>query len=655
MKKFLCSLIAISLIISMLPAAFADGETTEQVPVAKTYMLNRSAIGIGRDVGLSTIGKDAVNDSGENIYESSYWRYFDMPEAVKEKESAESPLYAAVSKPINSLIFNTGEDFKFALMLKAPDISGFYIPSIFTLVNEKTSRPVKVYMSKYDETKIKYDMYTEASKEVMSTTATKWKKEVHAASKAVYTTSSEPVVSAIDGVGKLRFYNITLNPVQNPKIEIAIDDAELNTTDNKTTTITSTTVSGKVTFDVYDTETEKTIAGEEQEVSTPVAGGFVTYYCEDVDGTNVITVNAETGAIEAQSAGEAKVWAETPDGAVKSTPVTVTVTAPSVEPEEPGEEVTDTDKSVSVMPENSSEGIVEGLENIVDEVAMGTTINPTAVPAEGYKFAYWKDSSGTVLSTNPNEKFVINTNTAIIAVFDKITPESKDKTTVELYNANGMLFHKNENVALNTPFSDVATAAGRPSLTGYVFKHWSMYANEAKIEDSMPITALIRAVAIYDELEAQYTVKVGGTDVVENKKYKYGEEVTVTGGEDLSCWKLGDKVVSYSKNYTFSVWGNVDLTEVTDVAVTEAPIATLVKDGENHLLIYSVPAGYTKVEAGIIFSKNAEITVDSFDGKKASEVRGTGQFMVSSDFTYARGYLIFKNNTSEEIRILYAD
>ncbi len=630
MKRILSMVLTLAMILSLIPAVFAAGEE------AQTYNLYSGAISGGSQL-LSN-----VKDYGDTS-KTWGWKHFGYSEGVKESSSSSDKYLGYVSSSNNGLMFNLykrsdGQDhLTFALSLEAPSVSGFYIPS--TYWNAQTSNAtMTAYVGKGDD-KTTVDDYAKSENLIFTVAASSTGFYTSSSTKAIYTTGTDELIAAYDLENfSYKFFNIKLTPIIDPTMTISVDE----------TMTASVTVSGKASF--YNEETSS--YNEPIDVSMPVSNSFITY---SSDNAGVAAIDPKTGVITPGGGyGTAIISAETSGGVKCSVEYKVEEPEPE-EPEKPGEEVTDTDKSVSVMPENENEGTVTGLDNVVDEVPMGTTINPIATPADGYKFAYWKDSSGTVLSTNPSETFVINTNTAIKAVFDKITEESSDKTTVELYNANGMLFHKNENVALNTSFADVAAAAGTPSLVGYVFKHWSMYANEAKIENTMPITALTRAVAIYEEPEAQYTVRVDGADVIANKKYKYGEEVTVTAqNTDFSCWKLGDKIVSYKPSYTFSVWGNVDLTEATD-AVTEAPVATLVKDGENHLLIYSVPENYTKIEAGIIFSNNNSITVDAFDGKKTSEVRGTGQFMVSSDFTYARGYLIFKNNTSGEIRILYAE
>ncbi len=336
---------------------------------------------------------------------------------------------------------------------------------------------------------------------------------------------------------------------------------------------------------------------------------------------------------------------------IKTVPYTITV------PYADGSEIVDTTVSVAVQSENTDKGTVSWSGATVDSVKMGDTVEATATPKEGYEFKFWKNSSGQVLSDKASESFIINTNSAITAVFDKVN-DTGDTVSVELYNANGMPFYTNEAVAKNTTFGEAIATTGTPTYTGFgSFKHWSMYADESKIPDDMPITETTRAVAIFNDPTEKYTVSVDGTE-----KYTdtlYGAEVTVSSdASDFSCWKLGEKIVSYDKDYAFSVWGNVNLTEVAGETVEEVPVAVLTTVGTNPLLIYSVPEGYTIVEAGILFGSNENITISTVDGSRAAAARGTGQFTAQPNtdkaHNVARGYLIYRIDATGETRVIYS-
>ena len=381
---------------------------------------------------------------------------------------------------------------------------------------------------------------------------------------------------------------------------------------------------------------------------TTASNATVIYSVKESDAA-IASVNS-SGVVTGLAGGTAEIIATaiTNNAEVsRSIFITFLETEPGIEPE-------DTMVSISVLPQNASEGTISGLSTPVGEVDIGTKITVTAIPNAGYEFAFWKTTSGKVLSVNETESFIVNTNTAITVVFDKLHEKGEaDEFSISLYNANGMLFYENKNLAKDTLFYDAIAKAGTPTLTGYVFSHWSGTEDGAKLADDAIIEGVARATAIYNDSDERYTVTVNGTVFASDRKY--GDSVTVSSIDpDFTCWKLGDKVISYEKEYTFFVWTDVALTEVTDGEADAVPVALLSKSGDNCHLTYSVPEGYTKIEAGIIFGSRKGITVSSTDGYKVAETLGTGQLTVSSDYAYARGYIMFKTPTNT-IRIIYAE
>lgn len=241
-------------------------------------------------------------------------------------------------------------------------------------------------------------------------------------------------------------------------------------------------------------------------------------------------------------------------------------------------------------------------------------------------------------------------------MFDKDVAEGEN-IPVYFYNGNGASLG-NASVEKNTTFEAAKTAAGVPAiptLTGFVFSHWSDKDSEVAIDDSALITALTRAVAIYtDDATKTYTVKNGDATVASGKKY--GESVTVNGSDNFSCWKLGDKVISYEKDYTFNVYGDITLTEVTEGTMDTAPVLVLDKVDGNYFLTYD-EGNYELIEAGILFGSE-NVSIASFDGYKAAAKKGTGQFTAlphegATSATIARGYMICKSG--DEFKVIYAD
>ena len=230
-------------------------------------------------------------------------------------------------------------------------------------------------------------------------------------------------------------------------------------------------------------------------------------------------------------------------------------------------------------------------------------------------------------------------------MFDKVEVEETDtEVPVYFYNENGSLIEK-KNVALGSKFADV-TSGIETSLTGFSFREWS-------IPGDTIINGILRAVALYDKNETVYNVTVGGNVVASGK---YGDEVTVTGSDSFKAWKLGENIVSYDKEYSFYIWGNVALTEVTEGEVTVAPTVAIDNSGDSFFISYNVPEGYTLIEAGIVFAKSGKPEIGSFNSKAIAKM-GTGQFTAKKGEdaeTVARGYVMFKDSDNS-IRVIYAD
>ena len=371
--------------------------------------------------------------------------------------------------------------------------------------------------------------------------------------------------------------------------------------------------------------------------------GLGVYYTPVTNGSGNHTSfdGAYAGTLSATRPGTAIVKLTANIGGASYTK-NVTVTVPSSD----GSEAVSKNVSFSIGSEVGGSVSVSGDYEVVDSVPVGTKVTATAIPNDGYSFAYWRNADGSkVISTNATETFAINTNTSVIAVYTKDVTEEDTTVPVFFYNGNGELL-ESKTIERGVTFESVKIA--NPSLTGYSFSGWS-------IADSEILDNLIRAVALFEDSSETYTVKVGETPVFTGKKY--GEEVTVESDADsFSCWKLGDKVISYDKSFTFTVYGDIILTEVTGEAVEKAPVAVLDTVGGELFLTYSVPAGYTKLEAGILFAKAGKPEVGSFHSKSA-EKTGSGQFTAKpygDGDGIARGYIIYRDSYGDT-RVVYSD
>ena len=371
-------------------------------------------------------------------------------------------------------------------------------------------------------------------------------------------------------------------------------------------------------------------------------------FTADFEGKNVkngVFTNASgnaTGTVTAVSGGDATVTVTAKVDGVELTPVTATIAIPEDEIKI-GEEVTDTKVNVGIVALGGG-SVTTSLSEAVSEVEIGTKVTAEATAIEGYEFAYWANSNGKVLSANAKETFTINVNTSIKAYFEKAVSETDTTAPVYFYNGNGEKL-STESVEKGKTFGEIAKPAA--TLTGFAFDKWS-------IADSAIINDITRAVALFKDAEDTYTVKVDGADYATGKKY--GDTVTVSATEsDFTCWKLGDKVISYAKDFTLDVYGNISLAKVCDGAVDAIPTVVLDKVGGEYFLTYEVPAGYTKLEAGILFAESGTPTIGSFNSK-ATEKTGSGQFTAKAAVgeAIARGYIIFRD-ASGGIRVIYAE
>ncbi len=357
-------------------------------------------------------------------------------------------------------------------------------------------------------------------------------------------------------------------------------------------------------------------------------------YTQEIDSTEA------TYTLTAKEAGSAVITVTAIVDGDKTKTATYTVTVPD---NAPGEEVES--PTVAFTADAEAGGTVTD-KGEVKQIAIGGSVTVEATANDGYTFAYWRNAGGKHLSSNARETFKVNTNTAVIAVFDKAVEESDTTVPVYFYNENGSLITK-KSVTKGTDFATAAAGVSK-SLTGKIFESWS-------IDNSFIINEPTYAVAQYTADPTEYSVTVGGTPVATGA---YGEKATVTGSESFSYWKLGDNIVSYNKAYSFYIWGNVTLEEVTGEEASAAPTIAINKQGENYFISYNTPTGYTLLEAGIVFGQSGSTPkIDSFYSKAVSELNN-GQFTSKSgdgSETVARGYIVFRDNSDSSVRVIYAD
>ena len=186
-----------------------------------------------------------------------------------------------------------------------------------------------------------------------------------------------------------------------------------------------------------------------------------------------------------------------------------------------------------------------------------------------------------------------------------------------------------------------------------------------------------------------YTVSVEGTDgyiteATKKDSYRKNDCVTVTandksGSKSFIGWYVGDKCVSQNTKYTFFVSEDVTLTpKYADTAKTAEVVTSLsVNRGEDiryykqkiqFVYEWSLPKGYTFVEAGIIRAYDIDVTnltpsnaaANGAKVNKSSIKKANGKYSLAVNMSYetkqktvnAKGYIICKNKSGKKQTIM---
>ena len=400
---------------------------------------------------------------------------------------------------------------------------------------------------------------------------------------------------------------VTFLEVLNPSIIAEVENTSLDVS-----TAPTTTVSAKVSGTTNEVNINRTLT------DMPAEG--LTY-----KSTNEAVAKVDaSGTVTAVGAGEAKIWAESKDGLVKSNEVTITVTAPA-EPED--------DKALSDAFDVKEETVNTYVESTVTGITEDTTIQ-----AE-------KNSNGTFTLTAPetkeNAKFLYwakgMTNAKKIVSFDNklsdYMPEEDGKNyliavyegdisdTAEYYNANGQRIATGTEPAL-------------PSMAGYgKASGWKKY-GETNIY-----------VAEYEGKTQpdNVTVTVDGNE----QTVPYGTKITCTADstkENFKCWTKSDingktEIVSANETYSFKAWENCTVNAIYEDHTYNGDRFKIIID--------TFTAGdVTAIMAEFIGLDNAVEKGIMYNGTKIAMTKPGNQFTVTADEggTF-KGYAIVGNAT----------
>ncbi len=667
MKRLLSILLALSLVISIIPAAFAaEGETAaEQKLFSVDVSSHQNGFLISSTEGaVVTTAYREVNGTPYYInpiyyddYNGRNWKLFDISDAILAANGTASNFALRYANATNEGSYfqvacgssNLNLNLNVALTLKATQ-TGFYIPKLKFYNGSYSKSPTLDWYitdaADYTGTVDYTDTvkgYKNPENNILTVTSMTADTETRQAGKLIYTQSGKELVTAFGGGKQVyRFYDITLTEVQNPKIEITVDKTELNTTDNTTALITSTTVKG-----------------DNQTTAMPVAGGFIEYVVEQ-EG-EFITFDEATGTITAVAAGEAHITAQSPDGLVKSTPITVTVTAPSAEPDET-QNLTNafahesTTENAATIPDegvtvNTYVYTVDGTKKNLDKsekVTAGTAYEVDAdkiTGMDGYEFLYWAKGATMdkkqIVSGNAKYSFIPTVEaTHLIAVFAPKTAGATAKA--EFYNGNGQLLPD-----YTVTSGDAVTIPELPSMAGYGdATHWELYGDTTEYEegDSVALSGTMIFVAQYDELEADININVTGGSC-DKTEYKYGDVVTCTPGEteNFIGWKKDGVIVSMDTEYTFNAWEDCDVEAVYGEHSFNGPATKLLIDIFNDKLIMAEFIGLSNY--GDVVEKGIMIGNKRFAMQKPLATQFTLEADNAAEAATAVAYAIFDNGT----------
>ncbi|MBQ2742990.1 MAG: Ig-like domain-containing protein [Oscillospiraceae bacterium] len=289
-----------------------------------------------------------------------------------------------------------------------------------------------------------------------------------------------------------------------------------------------------------------------------------------------------------------------------------------------------------------------GEKNIVGSIGTGSEITLSAEDVDGFTFRYWVMGSGATgkyYSGNKTVTLALYGNTAITAVY---TADDEDARQVDRFNWNGVYVDSLTADAESGKLSSLTPA----TLTGYTFSKWIL-ADETELTTEMEIpVGVTQAVAMYNPVANTLngvTIEKPGSPVT-NPKYE--EEITVTGG--TKGWMRDGRLVSYSGEYTYFAWDSTEITENTESVSDRIPLVVLDTNNGAFMLEYD-EGDYEILEAGILFGGNANISLSSAEEKaKVRNILPHGQFTVTSDKSYARGYAIYRDGTDNSIKVIYS-
>ena len=290
-----------------------------------------------------------------------------------------------------------------------------------------------------------------------------------------------------------------------------------------------------------------------------------------------------------------------------------------------------------------------------------------------YTFAFYAVNDIVRDDLPQNYEFVVRSNMKITAFFrpnGSVTP-ANDRHVVIFADNNGKIISGGvQYVADGGTATEPSVLPTKPNAT-HATPKWFTPQGESSLENITSSRVYLLQYVSSDN--TAYTVNVTGGSVVEDAPFNYNDVVTLVPNaapaeQVFSHWEDAEgNVLSTKANYKFTVMGNVSVQAVFAAspefsgAVVNMSDALSIRSGYvTYKGQFDLPAGFTLVEYGFIFSRSSDVlTLDSLGATIVpSNVHNgqTGEFLRSfpnDTFNSVRAYLIVKNAAQEEV-IVYS-
>lgn len=316
----------------------------------------------------------------------------------------------------------------------------------------------------------------------------------------------------------------------------------------------------------------------------------------------------------------------------------------------------------------------QAASGLVDQ-ARGSKVqfNASGISPE-YTFAFYAVNDIVRDDLPQNYEFVVRSNMKITAFFrpnGSVTPANARHVVIFADNNGKIIADGIQYVADGGTATEPSVLPTKPNAT-YATPKWFTPQGESSLENITSSRVYLLQYVSSDNTE--YTVNVTGGSVVEDAPFNYNDVVTLVPNaapaeQVFSHWEDAEgNVLSTKANYKFTVMGNVSVQAVFAAspeslgAVVNMSDALSIRSGYvTYKGQFDLPAGFTLVEYGFIFSRSSDVlTLDSLGATIVpSNVHNgqTGEFLRSfpnDTFNSVRAYLIVKNAAQEEV-IVYSN